>query len=142
MVSFCMVVLQQAISRDLEGKTMDEYTKEELEKAREIISATVGNCEKAQQKFLEGTPQYTLLQNRIKALNISKSLVAAESLPDRYTKEELIDALRPLSSIISKCEKAQQKHAPGNVYYTRLRNIIRAMHICKALITEQIGKRE
>ena len=120
---------------------MDEYTKEELEEALKILSSTVGNCEKAQQKFLEGTPQYTLLKNRIKALNISESLITEESLVDKYTKEELIDALRPLSSIISKCEKAQQKHAPGTVYYTRLQNIIWAMYISEALITEQISKR-
>ncbi|ABR50047.1 hypothetical protein Amet_3959 [Alkaliphilus metalliredigens QYMF] len=32
-----------------------------------------------------------------------------ENIEDKYTKEELAEALRPVSSIISKCEKAQLK---------------------------------
>ena len=85
---------------------MDEYTRVELEEALQIVFSTIGRCEKTQPKFVEGTSQYTLLKNRIKALYISKSLIADENVMDRYTKEELMEALRPVSSIISKSEKA------------------------------------
>jgi len=121
----------------IRGDVMDSYTKEELEKALQIISSTISKCEKTQPKFVEGTSQHTLLKNRIKALYISKSLITGASVIDKYTKEELIDALRPVSSIISKCEKALQKHAEGTAYHTRFKNIIKAMYISKSLITEQ-----
>jgi hypothetical protein len=56
-----------------------EFGKEDLEKARSIISTTITNCEKAQIKFSEGTAQHSLLKNRIKALSISKSLLLGDS---------------------------------------------------------------
>jgi len=61
---------------------------------------------------------------------------------DKYTKEELIEALRPVSSIISKCEKAQLKFKEGTSHHTRVNNIIKAMYISKLLITDEISKRD
>lgn len=120
---------------------MDKYTKEELEEALQIVSSTISRCEKAQLKFVKGTSQHTLLKNRIKALYISKSLITDENVVDKYTKEELIEALRPVSSIISKCEKAQLKFTEGASHHTRFKNMIKAIHISKSLITDEISKR-
>lgn len=118
-----------------------DNTKEELKEALQIVSSTISKCEKIQPKFAEGTSQHTLLKNRIKALHISKSLITDENIMDKYIKEELIDALRPVSSFISKCEKAQQKFAEGTSHHTRFKNIIKAMYISKSLITDEISKR-
>lgn len=120
---------------------MGKYTMEELEEALRVVSSTISKCEKAQQKFMEGTSQHTLLKNRIKAMYISKSFIGNENNMNKYTKEELLEALRPVSSIISKCEKAQQKFEEGTSHNTRLKNIIKAMYISKALITAEITKR-
>ncbi|MDD4239197.1 MAG: hypothetical protein PHT62_11695 [Desulfotomaculaceae bacterium] len=120
---------------------MDSYTKEELEEALQIVSSAISRCEKIQQKFVEGTSQHTLLKNRIKALYISKSLITDENVMDKYTKAELIEALRPVSSIISKCEKAQQKFAEGISHHTRFKKMIKTMYISKSLITDEISKR-
>lgn len=120
---------------------MDKYTTEELEEALQIVSSTISKCEKVHHKFAEGTSQHTLLRNRIKALYISKSLITDENLMDRYTKEELIEALRPVSSIISKCEKAQQKFVEGTSHHTSFKNMIKAMHISKSFITDEVSKR-
>lgn len=117
---------------------MDNYTKDELEKALQIVSSTIIRCEKTQPKFVEGTSQHTLLKNRIKALYISKSLITDENVLDKYTKEELMEALRPVSSIISKCEKAQQKFAEGTSHHTRFKKMIKAMYISKSLITKAL----
>lgn len=117
---------------------MDSYTKEELEEALQIVSSTISRCEKTQPKFVEGTSQNTLLKNRIKALYISKSLITDEDVMDRYTKQELIEALRPVSSIIRKCEKAQQKFAEGTSHHTRFKKMIKAMYISKSLITKAL----
>jgi len=99
---------------------MDKYTREELVEALRVVSSTISECEKMQLKFSEGTSQHTLLKNRIKAMYISKSLITDEGVMDKYTKEELIEALRPVSSVISKCEKAQLKFAEGTSHNTRL----------------------
>lgn len=120
---------------------VDEYTREELEGALQIVSSTISRCEKTQPKFAEGTSQQTLLKNRIKALYISKSLIIDENVMDRYTKEELVEALRPVSSIIRKSEKAQLKFAEGTSHHTRFKNMIKAMYISKSLIADEISKR-
>jgi hypothetical protein len=119
---------------------MDKYTREELEEALQIVSSVISRCEKIQPKFVEGTSQHTLLKNRIEALYISKSLITDESVVDIYTKKELIESLRPVSSIISKCEKAQLKFAEGTSHHTRFKNMIKAMYISKSLITDEIDK--
>ena len=41
---------------------------------------------------------------------------------NKYTKEELIEALSPVSSIISKCEKSQLKFEECILTTTALRN--------------------
>ena len=120
---------------------MDIYTKEELYEALKVVSSAIGRCEKSQPGFAEGTSQHTLLKNRIKALYISKSLITEEDVKDIYTKEELSEALRPVSSIISKCEKAQRKFAEGTSLYNRFKGIIESMEISKALIEYEISKR-
>ena len=120
---------------------MDKYTREELVEALRVVSSTISKCEKAQLKFAEGTSQHTLLKNRIKAMYISKSLITDESVVDKYTKGELIEALRPVSSIISKCEKAQLKFTEGISHHTRFKNVIQAMYISKSLITDEISNR-
>lgn len=120
---------------------MGKYTREELAEALQVISSTITNCEKMQPKFAEGTSQHTLLKNRIKALYISKVLISDEDIMDKYTKEELIDSLRPVVSVISKCEKGQAKFEKGTPHHTRFNKIINAMYISKALITEEISKR-
>lgn len=125
----------------IRGDVMDNFTKKELEEALQIVSSTISRCEKTQPKFIEGTSAHTLLKNRIKALHISKSLITHENAMDKCTKGELMEALRPISSIISKCEKAQQKHAEGTSYHTRFNKMITAMYISKSLITDEIDKR-
>jgi hypothetical protein len=117
---------------------MGKYTREELEEALKIISSVIMRCEKAQTKFVEGTSQYMLLKNRLKAMYISKSLIVGEN--GKFTKEELIKALRPVSSIISKCEKAQQKLAEGSAHYIRFIDLIKAMGISRSLIADEINK--
>ena len=114
---------------------------EEIEEALQVVSSTIHNCEKAQLKFLQGTSQHTLLKNRIKALYISKALIKNEDIKIEYTKEELVQALKPISSVISKCEKAKLKFVEGTSSYTRLKKLIKAMYISKLLITDEINKR-
>ncbi|MDF2801269.1 MAG: hypothetical protein K0S61_1172, partial [Anaerocolumna sp.] len=55
-----------------EERNMENYSQTELDAALQLIFSTISKCEKMQLKFAEGTSQYSLLKNRIKALYISK----------------------------------------------------------------------
>ena len=57
----------------------------------------------------------------------------------QYTKEELTEALRAVTSVIHKCEKAQEKFSEGNSHHTLLVNRLKAMYISKALIEEALA---
>ncbi|MGC6176430.1 hypothetical protein [Lacrimispora sp. 38-1] len=59
---------------------------------------------------------------------------------NKFSNEELTEALRAINSIISKCEKAQEKFPEGNSHHTLLRNRLKAMYISKELITDAISK--
>lgn len=125
---------------------MDNYTNEALTSALREVSSTISKCEKMQGKFAEGTSQCTLLRNRIKAMGISKVLIESElsqkeQMTDslgQYTKEELTEALRPVVSVISKCEKTQVKFDQGTSHHRRLENLIKAMDISRGLIEDQL----
>lgn len=120
---------------------MTIYTREALEGALKIVDSAINGCVRAQPKFAVGTSQDTLLKNRLNALYISKALITQENGAEKYTQEELADALRPIASIISKCEKAQLKFAEGTPYYTRFDNMIKAMTLSKSLIENEISTR-
>ena len=61
---------------------------------------------------------------------------------DKYTREQLVEALRVVSSTISNCEKMQLKFAEGVSQHTLLKNRIKAMYISKSLITDEISRKE
>ena len=121
---------------------MGKYTKEELTEALRVVVSTISRCEKIQPKFADGTSQHTLLKNRIKALYMSKALIAADNTIEKYTEEELMAALPPVTSIISKTEKAQSKYEEGTAQYKRFEPTIKAMKISKSLIEDELCHRE
>lgn len=53
-----------------------------------------------------------------------------------YTTCELQEARRPIASLISKSEKAQQKLAPGTWQHAMLRDNLKALHIASALVNK------
>ena len=120
---------------------MKIYSRDEFSDALQVVSSTISKCEKIHPKFAEGTSQYTILKNRIKAMYISRALITSDCEIERYSKEELIYALKPVSSVISKCETGQRKHEMEATQYKRFQKIIDAMNISKMLITVEISKR-
>ena len=53
----------------------DVFTKEELEAALKAVNSLLSKCEKSQEKLVPGKSQHSLMINRIKALQISSSLI-------------------------------------------------------------------
>lgn len=118
---------------------MEQYTKKEIEDCQILYNKIIENCQKMQPKFQIGSSQYSLLENRIKALKISISLIKNEE-NITFEQETLKKALNPINSIINKCRKAQGKNTENKAYQKRLMNIIRAMGISKERITAEINK--
>lgn len=59
-----------------------------------------------------------------------------------YTKEELEEALRAITSTIGKCEKVQPKLKQGTSQDTLLTRRIKAFHIASSLIRRELEQRE
>lgn len=57
---------------------------------------------------------------------------------NNYTKEELEEALRAISSTINKCKKVLPKLKQGTSQHTLLIRRIKALHIASALITKEL----
>ena len=55
-----------------------------------------------------------------------------------YTKEELTEALHAISSLISKCEKVQEKLREGSQQLSLTKNRLKAFHIASSLITNAL----
>lgn len=120
---------------------MENYSQKELDAALQLIASIISKCERMQLKFAEGTSQYSLLKNRIKALYISKVLIENDSNIGMYTQLDFEKALPPVLSIINKTEKARIKYGEGTIQYRRFDPIISAMYISKAFIENEISKR-
>ncbi len=120
---------------------MRKYTKDEVSHALQVVLSTISKCEKIHPKVAEGTSQHTLLKNRIKVMYISEALITEDREIERYSKEELIDALKPVESVISKCETGQIKQEMKAPQYKRFQKIIDGMNISESLIADEISKR-
>ena len=120
---------------------MRQLSSDDIINNLQIVTSTITNCEKIQPKFTVGTSSHTLLKNRIKAMYISKMLITEDSEIEQYSEEELKDALKPVVSIINKCEAGKRKHDEKSPYYKRFQKIINAMNISKMLILDEISKR-
>ncbi len=57
-----------------------------------------------------------------------------------YTKEELQEALRAISSVIQKIEKAQKHFAKGTPQRTLAKNRLKTFRIASVLIKELLRK--
>ncbi|MDG4657302.1 hypothetical protein P6P90_10230 [Ectobacillus antri] len=104
-------------------------------------TSSIRNCEKMQLKFEEGSSQHSLLQSRMKALQISQAVITRDETLQEYAREEIMKAITPISSIISKSDKGQRKYAEGTSTYTRFQNILRAMYVARDLLNEEFAKR-
>lgn len=108
-------------------------------RALKTVALLVARCERAQPKFAPGTPQHTLLKNRIQAMKIAQALLA-ENDAGPYSAPQLSAALEPLASVVRKCEKARAKYAPGSGQYNRYGGIIQAMELALAAIENKLQR--
>jgi hypothetical protein len=58
-----------------------------------------------------------------------------------FTKEDLEEALRAISSLLHKCEKVQESKSLGSSQRTLLKNRIRAFQVAMSLITKSLAEK-
>jgi hypothetical protein len=119
---------------------MEHYAKEDLTETLMMVDSIFGRCERMLGKFPEGSSQHSLLKNRLKALTIAKDLLAKEDNQVVYDEKELTAALESVTSIMAKCESAQQKHPEGSTNFLRFQKIKKAMAIIKTQIAFEISR--
>ena len=122
---------------------MNDFPEKDMEEALRSISSMIDRTEKAKEKFVQGTSQYTLQKNRLEALNIASLLILKEladsNVMNHYTKGDIEKALAPISSLISKSEKAQKKLEKGTWQHTMLGNNLKALYIALPLLTKALS---
>ncbi|MBA4700970.1 MAG: hypothetical protein H2212_16225 [Ruminococcus sp.] len=123
---------------------MDDFTEKDMEEALQATASMINRTEKTKRKFEPGTSQHTLQKNRLKALHIASSLLSKRLMGsedvDCYTEEDLKNALAPITSLISKSEKAQAKLAQGTWQHTMLNNNLKALNIVLPLLTKALSE--
>ncbi|MDF3005630.1 MAG: hypothetical protein K0S22_2102 [Oscillospiraceae bacterium] len=123
---------------------MDDFIEKDLEEALQAITSMISRTEKAKEKFAQGTSQHTLQKNRLKALHIASSLIskglADSDAVDCYTEEDLKNALAPITSLISKSEKAQAKLAQSTWQHTMLKNNLKALNMALPLLAKALSE--
>lgn len=118
------------------GCKMEKQPTQNEDEALKVIQSIIVRCQAAQVKFLPGTAQHSLLRNRLEAMYIAKALMEQGTAPG-YSKQQLLQALRPIGSSIGKCQKAQEKYAPDTTQYRRYVPMLAALHRAKDLIAAQ-----
>lgn len=122
---------------------MDAFAEKDMVEALQSISLMINRTEKAKEKFAQGTSQHTLQRNRLKALHIASSLIIKNQQGDTvndHTEEDLKNALAPITSLISKSEKARAKLSQGTWQHTMLSNNLNALHIALPLLTKALSE--
>jgi pyruvate,water dikinase len=125
----------ERIGRKIEKHFGREYTTDELQEALRPIASLISKSEKAQQKLVPGTWQYTTLRDNLKALHHASALMNKETNDtDDFTRDDLQETLRAFASMISKTENAQAKFSPGTPQHTLQRNRLKALRIGRKIV--------
>ena len=61
---------------------------------------------------------------------------------EKFTKEDLEEALRAIASTISKCEKVEPKLKQSTSQHTLLMRRIKALHIASSLIMQALEQHQ
>lgn len=106
---------------------MNQYTDKQIQDTLKIVESSIVNCENVRLKLKEGSASYSLNANIIKALYISKALLANQV--NEYTKEEIKKAVTQIASIKSKSTTGITNAKDGSAIYIRFSRLIDTMNI-------------
>lgn len=111
--------------------------------AIKAIEEMIVRSQNAQAKFVQGTAQHTLLENRINALKVALVLIKnkqpSSALIEEVTKEEIQKSVAPITSLIHKSEKAQSKLQQSAWQHAMLGKNIAALYIALQMAEEALN---
>lgn len=105
------------------------------------LESLISKSEKAREKLVPGTWQYTRLENDLEALRIGLTLLTGETpAGENYTHEELQRAVDTLDSLINRVGNTKTKFTPGTSQHTLQKNRLTALQTAKAAIEMGLDK--
>lgn len=123
---------------------MHVFSEIELREAARAITSARMKSEKAILKLKEGSSQYRLSAEAIRAYQIALSLIAreldGEPAPD-FSKEEMQQAAKTFSAFFARVEKVLPKFAAGTPQHTLAKRRLSAFEIANLLIRAAIEHR-
>lgn len=113
------------------------YSEVDLSEAARAISSALMKSEKVLLKVKEGSPQYRMTAENIRAFQIALALIRREQGAQDtllFSNEELASAQAAFASMIVRVQKVQPKLAAGTPQHTLAARRIRAFEIAVGLI--------
>lgn len=110
----------------------------DFESAIAFVMSSLDKCRKIQPKFKAGTSQNTLLQNRIKALEMAEMVLHDPDSVVGIAEQDIEEALVPLRSIRHKCKQAMDKHEEGTRHHMQFSMMVQAMDLSIGLIEKKL----
>ena len=100
----------------------------------ELMDTQIDLCVQVLPKFLTDSSQYSLLINRIEALNIAKEVLLNDNNHIKYSKEQLTISLEQITTLLTKSEKAIVRFKPGHPAHIQLTKTIQVLKLAESKI--------
>ncbi|MEA5048210.1 MAG: hypothetical protein VB034_06310 [Eubacteriales bacterium] len=120
---------------------MSQYSEIELQEAARAISSALMKSEKVLLRLREGSPQYRLTAENIRAFQIAFALIRRKQGDLEafiFSKEELASTQAAYAKMIAHVEKVLPKFAPGTPQHTLAVRRIRAFGVASALMQAEM----
>ena len=106
-----------------------------LQEALRPIASLISKSEKSRTNLRAGTWQHSMLGDNLKALHMASTLMRRGMRSgERWTPDDLRDALQSFASMIGKTEKALARFSLGTPQHTLQRNRLKALRMARDFI--------
>ena len=115
----------------------DGFSKKELEESYRALSSMLNKCKKAQEKLSMEKWQWRLMESNIRALEIAMPIIINSS-DNSFSKNDINEAIKELSSSLDKTEKIRSKLKLGSSQWTLNKNRTNALKITLFLLSKTL----
>lgn len=113
-------------------------TADDLRESVGPIASLISKSQKAQAKLTPGLWKHTMFRDNLKALRVAYVLMTEAETTNRFTRDELEQSIRVISSMSSKVAKTQDKFQSGTSQHSLQRNRQKALRSAESLIESQL----
>lgn len=98
------------------------------------LASLISKSEKALPRVPPGSWQHTMLRSQLNALHLAATVIKTGGTATGITRDERVEALRALGSMIDKTEQFLANFSPGSSQHTLLDNRRGALRIAESTI--------